>query len=72
MVTTIQISGNLQETLNEKKLYDRETYEEVIWNLIEDSAELSEETLKNIKKSEEDIKAGRVYTLEEIKSEIGL
>ena len=72
MVTTIQISGNLQETLNEKKLYDRETYEEVIWNLIEDSSELSEETLKNIKKSEEDIKAGRVYTLEEIKSEIGL
>ncbi|MBT5023373.1 hypothetical protein HOK51_08670 [Candidatus Woesearchaeota archaeon] len=34
--------------------------------------ELSKETLAKIKKSEEDIKAGRVYTLEEVKKEIGL
>ena len=40
--TTIQISQDLQKELNEMKLFSRETYEEVIWNVIEDTKELSE------------------------------
>lgn len=35
-------------------------------------AELSKETLKRIKKAERDIKAGRLYTMEEVKKELGL
>ena len=54
-MTTIQISQDLQQELNKMKLFSRETYEEVIWNLIEDTKELSEETLADIKKSEADI-----------------
>lgn len=46
MVTTIQISEKLQEKLKKRKLYDNESYEEVIWDLLEDSMELSEETKK--------------------------
>lgn len=72
MATTIQISSTLQEELNKRKLLDSETYEEVIWDLIEDTMELSEETKQDIKKSLEDIKAGRVYTLEQIEKELGL
>lgn len=34
--------------------------------------ELSEETKKDIKKSLKDIKAGRVYTLEQVEKEMGL
>ena len=34
MATTIQISEELQEELNKKKFFDRETYEEVIWDLM--------------------------------------
>ena len=41
MVTTIQVSDGLQEVLAKKKLYGKESYEEVIWNLIEDAMELN-------------------------------
>jgi hypothetical protein len=33
---------------------------------------LSKKTKKTIKEAEEDIKHGRVYTLEEVKKELGL
>jgi len=72
MATTIQISEKLQNKLKEKKLFDKESYEEIIWGLIEDSMELSEETKKDIAKSREDIKKGRVYTLEQVKKELKL
>lgn len=70
--TTIQISGELQEQLLKKKLFDRETYEEVIWGLIEDTKELSEETKKEIEKARADIKAGRFYTHEQVKKKLGM
>ncbi|MEN7982650.1 MAG: hypothetical protein ABFQ65_04335 [Nanoarchaeota archaeon] len=72
MVTTIQVSSDLRNALAEKKFYDKETFEEVIWDLIEDSMELSEETKKNIKEAEEDIKAGRVLSMEEMKRKLNL
>lgn len=72
MATTIQISEDLQEALKTRKLYEKETYEEVIWDLLEDTMELSEETKKDIIKAEEDIKAGRTISLEEIKKKLGI
>ena len=72
MVTTIQISEELQKTLKERKLFEKESYEEVIWDLLEDTMELSEETKKNIAKAEEDYKQGRVKSLNQIKKELGL
>lgn len=70
--TTIQISKELLDTLKSRKMYDKESYEEVIWDAIEDSLELSEATKKRIKKAEADIKAGRVYELEEVEKEFDL
>ena len=72
MVTTIQVSEDLQKVLQEKKLYDKESYEEVIWDLIEDTMELSEETKNNIELSRKQIKEGKVYTLEEVKKKLDL
>ncbi len=72
MATTIQISTDLLEELKKRKMHIKESYEEVIWDLLEDTMELSKETLKNIKEAEKDIKAGRVHTLEEVKKELGL
>ena len=63
--TTIQISKDLLEELKSRKMYDKESYEEVIRDLLEDTMELSEQTLANIRKSEADIKAGKVKTLSE-------
>ena len=70
--TTIQISKNLLEELKSRKMYDKESYEDIIRDLLEDTMELSEQTKANIKKSEADIQAGRVYTLEEVKKRLGL
>jgi hypothetical protein len=70
MVTTIQITKELQEELKQRKMYDKESYEDIIWDLIEDTQELSEETKKNIKEAEEDFKNKRYSTLEEIEREL--
>ncbi|MBS3117570.1 hypothetical protein J4430_01695 [Candidatus Woesearchaeota archaeon] len=72
MATTIQISERLQHELAKKKLFDKETYEEVIWDLMEDTMELSEETKRHIAQAEKDIKEGRVYTHEQVKKRLSL
>jgi len=72
MVTTIQVSKRLVESLKERKMYDKESYEDIVWDLLEDSMELSEETKKNILKSEADIKAGRTFSHAETKKRLGL
>lgn len=71
MATTIQVSRGLLETLQKRKLYGKESYEEVIWDLVEDSMELSEETKRNIEKSRAEIKAGKTYTHEQVKKMLG-
>ena len=72
MATTIQISADLQKELINRKLSDKETYEEVIWDLVEDSQELSEETRKEITLARTEIKEGRFHSLAEVKKELGI
>ena len=72
MVTTIQISENLQKELSKKKIFDRETYEEVIWNMLEDTMELSEQTKKELEQSRKQIAQGKYKTLSQVKKELGL
>ena len=72
MATTIQVSEKLLKELKKRKLYDKETYEELVWDLLEDSMELSEETKRNIAQSEREIKAGKTIPLSQIKKEFGL
>jgi len=64
--TTIQISKNLLETLKSRKMYDKESYEDIILDLLEDTMELSKKTKEHIIKSEKDIGAGRIKTLAEV------
>lgn len=70
--TTIQISLNLQQELNKMKLFNRETYEEVIWNIIEDTKELSEQTRKDIALSRKEISEGKFITLSDLKKKYNL
>jgi len=72
MVTTIQVSNELLETLKKRKLHEKESYEEVIWDILEDTMELSEEAKKSIAQSEKDFKEGRFYTHEQMKQRHGL
>ncbi|MBA7486554.1 hypothetical protein ES707_22115 [subsurface metagenome] len=70
MATTIQISKELKKELSKKKFSDRETYESIIWDLLEDTMELSEKTKKEIEESRAEIKAGKVFSLSQIKKEL--
>ena len=71
METSIQVSTKLLEKLKYMKMYSKESYEEIIWDLIEDRLELSEEAKRDIEASREDIKAGRTISLERLKKKIG-
>jgi predicted CopG family antitoxin len=70
--TTIQISSDLQQELNKMKLFNRETYEEVIWNIIEDTKELSEQTKKDIALSRKEISEGKFVTLSDLKKKYNI
>lgn len=67
MATTIQVSQKLQKELSQRKLFMNESYEEVIWDMIEDTMEISEETIKEIEQSRKEISEGKFHTLEEVK-----
>ena len=54
MVTTIQVSNELLKKLQMMKMHVKESYEDLIWDLIEDRMEFSEETKKNIAEAEKD------------------
>lgn len=71
METSIQISKDLLEKLKLMKIHNKESYEDLIWDLIEDRLEFSEETKKNIAQSEKDFKEGKFKTLEQVKKELG-
>lgn len=72
MVTSIQISERLQDELARKKVFSRETYEDVIWNLIEDTKEINKETKAEIEEARAEIKKGKFHKLSAVKKELGL
>ncbi|MBT3865744.1 hypothetical protein HOF78_01425 [Candidatus Woesearchaeota archaeon] len=65
--TTIQISQKLQKELSNKKLFSRQTYEEVIWDLVEDTNELTDETIRDIREARREIKSGKFTRLRDLK-----
>ena len=72
MVTTIQISEQLKKELAKKKFSNRETYESIIWDLLEDTIELNDMTKKELEESRKEIRTGKVYTLGQIKKELNI
>ena len=70
--TTIQVSQELVKTLVIRKMYEKESYEDLIWDLLEDSQEINEQTKQDIAKSLAEIKAGKTVSLEKIKLKYGL
>ena len=71
MATTVQVSEQLLETLKKRKQYTKESYEEVIWDLVEDTMELNEQTKKEVEQARADIKSGKFYTHEQVKKKLG-
>ncbi len=72
MDTSIQISKRLQKELLKRKFFDKETYEEVIWDMIEDNEELNAQTKKELAEARAEVKAGKIHSLAKVKKEMGL
>ena len=71
--TTIKIDTELKDRLNTLKLHPQESYNDVIERLVAmavDEEPLSQETIRDLERSLEDLKAGRVYTLDEVMAEL--
>lgn len=70
MVTTIQIKEDTKSILTQMKLFERETYNDVLERLIEDVHELNDETKKEIESAINEIKSGKYITHEKLAEEM--
>jgi len=72
MATTIQVSEKLVAALKQRKLYGKESYEEVIWDALEESKELNEETKRAVMQARAEIRTGKFHTHEQVRKSLGL
>jgi predicted transcriptional regulator len=72
MATTIQISDDVKKTLDKMRVFERETYNEVIENMIEDQMEINEKTKKDLDEAKKRIDGGKFVPLEEVEKKYGL
>ena len=73
--TTIQVKRSVKKKLDTLKLYQAESMDSVIDRLRSmaiDEEPLSKEEIRDIEKSLDDIKKGKVYSLESVKKELGI
>lgn len=73
--STIKLSKKIKNDLKKQMNHPGETYETVITRLLKITQEddvLSKQVIKNIEVGIADIKAGRVYTSEQVKKKLGL
>ncbi len=69
MQTTIQISQVVKSQLDQMKMHQRETYNDILELMIEDNLELNEKTKKEL---EERSKSKNFVSHEEVKKRFGL
>ena len=73
--STIKLSKKIKNDLRKQMNHPGETYESVIARLLKITQQddvLSDEVIKNIEEGVADIKAGRVYTSDQVKRKLGL
>lgn len=73
--STIKLSKKLKNDLKKQMNHPGETYETVIARLLKITQEddvLSTVVIKNIEEGLADIKAGRVYTSDQVRKKLGL
>ena len=72
--TTIQISGNTLERLKSVKRHERESYDEVLNYLLDENGEeeLTSEEIDEIKIALENVKRGKIYSIESVAKELGI
>lgn len=66
--TTIQINQSTLDRLKALKRYERESYDEVLNNLIVEAEDdsLSDEEIEDLKEALEEVRAGKVKSIEQV------
>lgn len=72
MATTIQISDKVKEFLDKMRLMKRESYNDVIEFMIEDSMELNEKTKVEIEAARARVAKGEIVSHEDAMKRLGL
>ena len=75
METSIQISKELLNKLKLMKMHAKESYEDLIWDLVEDRMEFSDEVKKSLREHEKEIKKNGLKNFipfEQVKKDLGL
>lgn len=74
MKTTIQISQETLERLKLFKKHEKESYEEVLNDLLDDAEDdcLSDEEIKDIKIALENVRQGKTKPIEQVARELGV
>ncbi|MEK6914599.1 MAG: hypothetical protein AABW83_03005 [Nanoarchaeota archaeon] len=72
--TTIQVNNQTLGRLKTLKNFKRQSYDELLNNLIDNSEEevLSKEEIEEIQKGLEDVKRGKMKTIEQVAKELGV
>ena len=72
--TTIQLRESTLKRLKSLKRFERESYDEVLNSILDEIEEetLSEEEIKEIKQGLDDVRMGRVYSIEKVATELGI
>ena len=67
MKTTIRVSKEILKKLKAMKTDRKDTYEDIIWDLLEDRMELSEKTKRDIARARKEMAQGKSISLEDLK-----
>jgi hypothetical protein len=73
MDTTIKVKDKTRTKLESLKIHSKETYNDVIERLMRtQDDELDSQTIKNLRKSLDDIEKGKIYSLRQVEKELGI
>ena len=72
--TTIQINQSTLERLKALKRYERESYDELLSNLIEEAEDetLTEDEIEDLKEALEEVKQGKTKPIEKVAEELNI
>ena len=70
MYTTIKISTRLKAMLNSMKLFENETYEQLVEDLLEDHMTLNPKFRKELEEARREYKKGKIVSFHEIKTKL--
>jgi predicted transcriptional regulator len=71
MATTIQISEEVKDNLDKMKIYERESYNEILEWMLEDDLELNKKTKREIEEAQKRISSGKFLTQEQVEKKLG-